>query len=129
MAASWMTASDLSVCKTPLGESCLSIQFFYSPLTQSVRPPMFTYPSLSCTCVTYKTPCHTIGHQALPTQPLSREAEDIPRAANHSKLMLTHLAWWQPICYNSKFVFKHVKTEKVLLVVKTFIKNIERLPH
>ena len=92
MTASWMTASDLSVCKTPLGESCLSIQFFDSPLTQSVRPPMFTYSSLSSTCVTYETPCHTIGNQALPSQPLPREAEDFPRAGNRSKHMLTHLA-------------------------------------
>ena len=60
--------------KTPLGETgclgnpyftgCLSIQFFNSPLplTQSVRPPMATYPSLCSTCVTYGTLCHARGH-------------------------------------------------------------------
>ena len=47
---------------------CLSIQFFNLPLplTQSVRPPMATYPSLCSTCVTYGTPCHARGHQVLP---------------------------------------------------------------
>ena len=72
-----------SLNKTPLGETgCLSnpnflltgssgIQFFYSPPfpTQSVRSPLVTYPSLCSTCVTYRTLCHAIGHQVLPTQP------------------------------------------------------------
>ena len=75
-----------SLNKTPLGETgCLSnpyflltgcscIQFFDSPAfpTQSVRPPLVTYPSLCSTCVTYRTLCHAIGHQVLPTQPLPR---------------------------------------------------------
>ena len=67
--------------------------------TQSVRLPLVTYPSLCSTCVTYRMPCHAIGHQALPTQPLPREAEDFPRGDNHSKHMplLTYLAWLQPI--------------------------------
>ena len=69
-----------SLNKTPLGETgCLSnpyflftgssgIQFFDSPpfSTQSVRPPLVTYPSLCSTCVTYRTLCHGIGHQVLP---------------------------------------------------------------
>ena len=40
---------------------------FNSPLTltQSVRPPMATYPSLCSTCVIYGTPCHARGHQVL----------------------------------------------------------------
>ena len=79
--------------KTPLGETgclsnpyllltgCLDIQFFNSPPfpAQSVRLPLVTYPSLCSTCVTYRTPCHAIGHQVLSTQPLPREAEDFPR--------------------------------------------------
>ena len=39
----------------------------FTPLTQSVRLPMVTYPSLCSPCVTYGTLCHTIGHQVLPT--------------------------------------------------------------
>ena len=131
-----------SLCKTPLGETrclgnpyflhflltgCLSIQFFDSLITQSIRPPMITYPSLCSTCVTYGTSCHAIGHQVLLTQSLFSKAEDFPRAGNHSKHMplLTYLVWLQPICYNPKFVFKHIKIEKVLLVVETLIKNIK----
>ena len=72
------TSLSKKTYKTPLGETgclgnpyftgCLSIQFFNSPLplTQSVRPPMATYPSLCSTCVTYGTLCHARGHQVLP---------------------------------------------------------------
>ena len=75
--ASWMAASD---CKITLGETgylgnpyflltgSLSIQFFDSPLPQSVRPPMVTYPSLCSISVICRTSCHAIGHQVLPTQ-------------------------------------------------------------
>ena len=82
---------------------CLGIQFFDSPPTpfptQSVRLPLVTYPSLCSTCVTYRTPCHTIGHQVLPTHPLPRKAEGFPRGDNHPKHvpLLTYLAWLQPI--------------------------------
>ena len=50
---------------------CLSIQFSHLPLplTQSVRPPMATYPSLCSPCVTYGMLCHAIGHQVLPIHP------------------------------------------------------------
>ena len=60
---------------------CLGIQFFnLLPFpTQSARLPLVTYPSLCSTCVTYRTPCHAIGHQVLPTQPIPKEAEDFPR--------------------------------------------------
>ena len=99
--------------------------------TQSVRLPMVTYPSLRSPCVTYKTLCHAIGHQVLPTQPLPREAEDFPRGGNHFKHvpLPTYLAWLQPIYYNSRLVFIHVKTVKIFLVVKTLIKNIEHQLH
>ena len=67
--------------KTPLGENgclsspyflltdCLGIQFLNSLpfLTHSVRLPLVTYLSLCSTCVTYRTLCHGIGHQVLPT--------------------------------------------------------------
>ena len=91
---------------------------------------MITYPSLCSTCVTYRMSCYAIGRQELPTKPLTREAEDFPGGSNHSGHMPLHicLAWLQPSCCNPKFVFKHVKTETVLLVVKTLIKNIEQQP-
>ena len=67
--------------------------FIHSPFpTQSVRLPLVTYPSLSSTCVTYRTLCHAIGHQVLPTQPLPREVEDFPRADKYFKLCAsTHM--------------------------------------
>ena len=73
----------------PLDSTCCSsIQFFNSPhpsanslinplpLTQLVRLPGATYYLLSSAWVSYGTPCHSIAHQVLPTQPLPREAED-----------------------------------------------------
>ena len=44
---------------------------FLIPLTQSVRLPMVTYPSLCSTCVTYRILCHAICHQVLPTLALT----------------------------------------------------------
>ena len=140
MAAPWMAAFDLKSLQNSLRRNRILRQpllfVYWLPkhpvslfnLTQSVRPPMVTYPSFCSTCVTYETLCHAIGHRVLPTQPLSREAEDFPRGGNHSKHMplLTYLAWLQLICYNSKLVFIHVNTGKVLLVVKILIKNIEK---
>ena len=56
---------------------------------------------------------------------IPREPEDFPRADNHSKNvpLPTYLVWLQAIYYNSRFVFIHVNTIKVLLVVKTLIKK------
>ena len=98
--------------------------FWFTPNT-SVRPTTVNYPLLCSTYVAYRMPCHAIGHQVLPIQARPREAEDFPRGGNYSRHMrqLTYLAWLQPICYNLKFVFKHVKTEKVLLAVKVLIKK------
>ena len=45
--------------------------FWFTP-TQSVRPPLVIYPSLCSTCISYRTPCYSIVHQVLPTQPLPR---------------------------------------------------------
>ena len=83
-------------CKTPLGETGYlgnpyfihwlpKHPLFWFTLTQSVRLPMITYPSLCSPCVTYGTLCHAIDHQVLPTQPLSREAEDFPRGDKYFK--------------------------------------------
>ena len=50
-------------------------------------------------CVTYKTPCQSIGHQVLPTQPLPKQAEDFPRGSKNPKDMPlpTFLGNLQPI--------------------------------
>ena len=74
----------------------------HSPFpTQSVRLPLVNYPSLSSTCVTYRTLCHTIGHQVLPTQPLPREVEDFPRGDKHFKHVPppTYLIYFSPKVY------------------------------
>ena len=92
--------------KTPLGETgCLSNPYFLltSPPfpTQSVRLPLVTYPSLCSTCVTYRTLCHAIGHQVLPTQPLPREVEDFPRGDKYFKHVSppTYLIYFLPKGY------------------------------
>ena len=74
---------------------------------------------LCSTCVTYGAPCHARGHQVLF---IPREAEDFRRGDNHSKHvpLPTHLAWLH--LYMSIL-------EKLLLVVKTLIKNIEQQPY
>ena len=69
----------------------------YLPIPkQSVRPPLVTYHSLCSTSVTYRTPCHAIGHQVLPTQHLPREAEDFPRGDKYFKHVppLTYLTYF-----------------------------------
>ena len=54
--------------------------FIHSPfLTQSIKLPLVTYPSLFSTFVTYGTLCYGSGHQMLSMQPLPREAEDFPK--------------------------------------------------
>ena len=59
------------------------------------------YHSLCSTCVTYRTPCHAIGHQVLPTQPLPREAEDFPRGDKYFKHVppFTYLIYFSPKGY------------------------------
>ena len=66
--------------KSPLGETgCLSnpyflrtgflgIQLFDSPFSQHSQLGylLVTYSSLCNTCMTYRTPCHSIDHQVLP---------------------------------------------------------------
>ena len=81
MAAPWMAAPDLESLQNSLKRNWILRQpllftywlpkhpdFWFTPLfsTQSARPPLVIYPWLCSTCVTYETPCHTIGHQVLP---------------------------------------------------------------
>ena len=75
----------------------------HSPFpTQSVRLPLVTCPSLCNTCVAYRTLCHAIGHQVLPTQLLPREVEDFPRGDKYFKHVPppTYLIYFSPKVYN-----------------------------
>ena len=106
----------------PIPLHCSSTQFFWFNFfsTQSVRLPLFIYPSLCSTSVTYRVPCHVSGHQMLPTLPLPRGVDNFPRGGKYSKhvLLLTYLAWLQAIANNSRLIFNRVKIKNVLLVVK-----------
>ena len=42
----------------------------HHPFSNIAKPQLVTYTSLCCTCVTYRTPCHSIGHQVLRNQTL-----------------------------------------------------------
>ena len=93
--------------------------------TQSVGLSLVTYPSLCSTCVTYRMPCHAIGHRVLSTQPLPREAEDFPRGdlAILGMCLCAHTQLgWNQLFNNLKLIFKHVKIKNVLLVVKSLTK-------
>ena len=99
------SAPALSSTPTTFG-TFLNVQtssFFYLPpfLTQSVRLPLVTYPSLCSTYVTYRTPCHAIGHRVLPTQPLPREVEEFPRGDKYFKHVPspTYLIYFSPKGY------------------------------
>ena len=96
-------------------------------LTQLVRLPLVTYPSLCSINVTYRVLYHVSGHLMLLTQTFPREAEDFLRGSNHCKHvpLLIYLAWLQPIINNLRLIFTHVKTKDVLLVVKILIKKYE----
>ena len=148
MAASYMTASQMTASwlfltfnlnKNFLRRNWMSGQpliftywlprhsvFWFPPSsTQSIRLLLVTYPSLCSTCMTYRTPYHSIGHQVLPTQLLPGEAEDFHRGGKHSKHMplLTYLAWLQPVINNLRLIFKHVKIKDGLLGVKNSMKK------
>ena len=57
-------------------------------LTQPVGLSLVTYPTLCSTSMTYMMPCHSNGHQVLPTQHLPRKAEDFPMGSNHPRQVL-----------------------------------------
>ena len=79
--------------------------------------------SLTLSHVTYGAPCHTRGHlhSYLGKQKISLEVVIILRH------ILAYLGWLQPIYYNSWPIF--IKTVKILLVVKTLMKNIKQQLH
>ena len=144
--------------KTPLGETgCLSYFLGYLSMLPALHPSfsdLWRSPALISTttgfgCLLFLIiqafsflihplflsplflPCHASDQKGLPMRPLPRKVEDFPRGCNHSKHMpqLTYLAWLQPYRHNPRFAFIHAKTGKVLLVVKTLIKNIKQQPH
>ena len=76
---------------------CLNIQFFNSPHSpNTVRPLLVAFPSLGSSCMTYRTLCHSIDHQVLPTQVIPRETEDFPRGGKYDKQvpLLTYLIYF-----------------------------------
>ena len=99
----WRSLPALNTTSTIFG--CLLFLIFQASsflthpfLTQSVRLPLVTYPSLCSTCVTCGTLFDVIGHQMLPTQPLPRGAEDFPRNGKYFKHvpLLTYLIYFSP---------------------------------
>ena len=68
-------------------------------LSNTVRPPLVTYPSLCSTCVTYRTSCHTI-----------RDLQDImpyhwSPAPSHPSLLPPVLQIWESIFLLSGFFY------------------------
>ena len=80
-----------------------SIFMFMIKLSQEkvdacVRPHLVASPSLCSPCVTYGTPCHSIGCQVHPTLFLPREANDFLRGGKHFNHvpLLTQLIYFPP---------------------------------
>ena len=72
--------------------SLLKRPVFDSPVispTQLVRQSLATYSSLPSTCVTYRTSCHAIGQQLLPTQLCYREYFEFWDSAFYSRAFFT----------------------------------------
>ena len=100
-------------------------RFLIQPLlTRSVRPQLVIFPSLCSTCVTYGTPCGSIGRQVIPTHLLPRRAEDFPSGGKYPnegasahiiKLFATSLI------DNSGLGFKHAKIMNVFTCNEEFI--------
>ena len=104
-----------NLCKTPLGETgCLSILFIYLFIYFFECLGIQFFNSLTCDLR------GTMPYQMLPKL-LPMEAEGFPRCGNHSKHIPMHIPLQFVI--PPKFVFMHVNTTKILLVLKTFMKN------
>ena len=124
MVASWMAAYfeqekvKKTNNKTPVGETrCLCIFCFLFIFGHCLISPAL-HPGFSDL---WGMLSHARGH---PHSFLGKQRISL-WGGNHSKdvPLPTCLAWLQPIYYNSRFLFIHVKTAKILLVVKTLIKN------
>ena len=105
--------------------------FWFTPIPiQSVRQPLVTYPSLCGTCVTNRTPCHSIGHQVLPTQPSPRDAQDFPRGCKHCKHVspLTYPACLQSVSNNLRLIFKKTKNSSHINQQSWISSHFNQLP-
>ena len=83
--------------------------FIHSPfLTQSIRLPLVTYLSLLWLMGHYAMAAVT---RCFPCNPYLGKQKISPRGGKHSKHvpLLTYLAWLQPVIYNLRLIFKHVK--------------------
>ena len=90
-------SKSINFNKTPLGETgCLANPYFL--LTGCLGMQFFDSPPYPSTCVTYRIPCHVIGHQVHSHPILPREAEDFPRGDKHSKHvpLPTYLIYFSP---------------------------------
>ena len=83
-------------------------------------------PTPNCAAPLLLTGCYTIPvvTWCFPPYP-SSEAENFYRGSNHSKHepLLIYLAWFERIINNLRFIFKHVKTRDILVLVKSLIKK------
>ena len=81
-----------------ISTGCSSIYFIDSPpfLKTASYATSGPYPAQGSTCVTYGTSCCSITHQVLPTLPLTRGAEDLPRGSKYLKqvFLLTYFAYF-----------------------------------
>ena len=103
---------------------------------------MATYPSLCSPCVTYRTLCHSIGHQVLPTTPCMTSLDALQDAMPCQRSLTlipreqrVSLGWQSTQAYASSLTLCNQYTtilglylyisilEKFLLVVKTLIKK------
>ena len=123
--------------KAPLGETgCLGNTYFIYwfskhpvflfTLTQSVRLPMVTYPSLCSTCDLPDTMlCHWSPGASHPNIYLGKWRISLGVAIILSMCLRSHTQLdCNQFVIHLKFVFIHVNMLKVLLVVKTLMKNI-----
>ena len=91
---------------------CLDIQFFYSSLSKHSQLGYLSLPTPHCAAPVWlpdAMPCHCSQHASHST---------LPRETH-----LGLLAYWQPVNNNSRLIFKHVKTNNVLLAVKNLDKS------
>ena len=110
--------------KTPLGETrCLSIYLFIYFFFLNAQASSFLVRSR----VTYGTLCHARGH---PHSYLGKQKISLGVAIILSICLCSHAQLHcNQFVINPKFVFMHVNAAKVLLVVKTLLKNIDHQPN
>ena len=73
----------------------------YNEIWEVVKKLLKLKFTIGTSLLIYRMPCHAIGHQVLPTQPLPREAGDFPRGDKCFKHVptLTYLIYFPPKGY------------------------------